>query len=127
MAKQEYIYGTAHSVLYTPSVVSPMLVERDQDDNIVKINSDVHLLVRQKNLHKTIGVESLRAYVDALERTPIERPNLTDDELFQLIEPKDINTLTDAYQYAQYLKSHENDVKERYENLKKYKESLKTE
>lgn len=116
-------YGAKHSVYYTPSVISPILTERDENGDVVKINSDVYFLLRQKNLHQSIGVESIRAYIDSLERQPVDRPELTDEELFSLIEPKSINTLTDAYQYARYLESHSNDIKEKYAQLKAQKKA----
>lgn len=116
-------YGAKHSIYYTPSVISPILTERDENGDIVKINSDVYFLLRQKNLHQSVGIESIRAYLDSIERQPIERPELTDDELFSLIEPKSINTLTDAYQYARYLESHSDEIKVKYAQLKAQKKS----
>lgn len=115
-------YGDGHSKRYEPTIISPFLIERDENGDIVTYNNDVHLLLRQKNLHKSIGLDSIRAYVDGLNRKQEPVHNLSDDELFSLIPPDGIDTITDAYQYNKYLQAHEKEIKDKYN---KYQEDYK--
>lgn len=116
-------FGLGHTKFYSKSIISDFLVDRDEDGNIVQVNSDVNLLLRQKTLHRKVGIENLRDYVDNLMVADKSdgMPNFTDDELFQLIEPKSINNLTTAYEYAKYLQANSKEVKNRFEQIKKAK------
>lgn len=119
MAKQVSIpYGIDHTKHYTKSIFADFLVETSNDeDKIVIINSDVNLILRQKTLHRKIGLDNIRDYVQNLQRETGEYHNFSDDELFQLIEPKSINTMTDAFEYSRYLKHSSDDVRKRYDKL----------
>lgn len=111
-------YTSLHSKKYQASIINPYLADKDEKDNIVKVHSDLYLLLRQQQLHKSIGLDNLRAYVDNMQRpAQASLPNLTDDELFTLIEPKQINNITDAYQYSRYLQSHHEEIKSKYKDL----------
>ena len=118
-------YGVGHSKFYSKSVISDFLVDRDADNNIVHINSDVNLLLRQKTIHRKIGIENLRDYVEGLmsqDKTD-GMHNFSDDELFQLIEPKSVNNLTTCYEYTKYLQDNAEKLKAKFEDLKKQKTS----
>mgnify|MGYP003303518160 CR=1 FL=1 len=128
MANKKYIpniYGLGHSKFYTKSVVADFLIDRDDDGNVININSDVNLILRQKSIYRKVGVENLRDYVQNLMREDKTRDmrDFSDDELFQLIEPKSINTLTTAYEYAKYLQANSKQVKERYETIRKERDN----
>lgn len=118
-------YGVGHSKFYSKSVISDFLVDRDEDNNIVHVNSDVNLLLRQKTIHRKIGIENLRDYIEGLmsqDKTD-GMQNFSDDELFQLIEPKSVNNLTTCYEYAKYLQDNAEKVKAKFDDLKKQKTS----
>lgn len=118
MKKVTIPYGASHTKKYTKSIVADFLVETsDDDDKAVVVNSDINLLLRQKTLHRKIGIDNLREYVQNLQQETREHHNFSDDELFKLIEPKFINTLTDAFEYSKYLKEHSDEVKQRYNKL----------
>lgn len=116
-------YGVSHSKRYNPSIVVDYLVERDDETNEVCINSDINLLLRQKTLQRRIGVDLLRDYVNNLEREQSQKHDFSDDELFQLIEPKDVNNITTAYQFAKYLQNNSENIKSKYESFKREKET----
>lgn len=109
-------YGKQHSRTYKPSVVAPFLVERDDKGRCVKIHSDVHLLLHEQNLQRKIGTDAIRNYIDSLYVNAEPRPALSDDELFGLIEPKEINNITDAWKFAKYLQDNSDKVKSAYKD-----------
>lgn len=111
-------YCLGHSKFYKPSLISEFLVEFDSSGNVYKFNNDVYLLTRQEKLCKKIGVDSIRAYIDSLVSTGDikERVNLTEEQLFELIDPKEVNNLTTQYEYMKFLEKNRVKFKEKYEN-----------
>lgn len=110
-------YGISHSRHYEPSVVTSFLDERDENGMLIKRHNDVHLILRQESLQRSIGIETLRRHFDQMRmngNTSMSTDNLTDDELFQLIPPKSVNNLTTAYEWANYLQDHEADLKKKH-------------
>lgn len=118
------VYGAGHTKLYTKSVVSDFLIEKVGEDDAIHINSDIHLLLRQKNLHNTIGRDVLRNYFEDLDTGAPASHSFSDDELFSLIEPKGINTITDAYEFSKYLQKNSDTLKKKFDELKKSHTSL---
>lgn len=114
-------YSDTHSKRYKPSIISSFLVEKDSDGNVLRYNNDVKLLLRQKDLHKSLGYDAIRAYIDRLNTNPEPHHNLTDDELMGLIPPDGLDTITDLYQYNKYLEYHKNEIKSKYDSLQKHK------
>lgn len=116
-------YGVKHSRHYKPSVISSFLVSTTEDGQPIKHHSDLYLLLRQNNLQKKIGLEVIQNYIEQLERPSAPRPQLSDEQLLALIEPKEINNITDAYQFARYLQQNHESVSKKYDEYKKaYKE-----
>lgn len=118
--KRNPFFGARHSKMYKPSLVSTFLASYDKNTGeCIKVHSDVQLLLRQKALQDTIGLESLKSYIEKLERPNYgARPQLTDDELLSMIEPRSINTITDCYQYSLFIADNEQRFKEKYEQVK---------
>ena len=107
-------YGLRHTKKYKPSIVTSFLNERDSDGNLIKRHSDVYLILRQESLQRSIGIDALRRHFDAARmngNTSMSTDGLTDDQIFDLIEPKAVNNLTTAYEWANYLKEHEDELK----------------
>lgn len=131
MSEKIYVrYGDAHSKHYKKSVLSSHLVSntKDEEGNVIhtKLYTDLHLLLREKNIHKQIGLDALRSYVESIQLTEKSMPtDLTDEQLFQLIEPRTINNLTDAYQYAKYIEAHSKEIKKRYDEVTKHAKTLR--
>lgn len=129
--KVQYIrYGISHSKRYAKSPVADFLIDKvGESDNDICICNDIKLLLREKNIHKQIGVDLLRDYVEQLQRsapTSSEQVSFTDEELFQLIEPKDINNLTTSYLYARYLQDNDKKLKSRYDEFVERKKDYET-
>lgn len=117
-------YGVGHSKKYRPSIISPVCMDCDEKGNVVHVHSDSYLLLRQRKLSERLGADAIRSYLDSIRVAALPQvPNLTDEELFSAIIPKEINNLTDGYQYAKYLKDNGDEVQKRYKNLvAQYKE-----
>ena len=111
-------YGLSHSKRYVPSPIREFLVERDAESNFIKMKSDVHLLLHQKDMQKHIGTSVIQRYIDEQRQSAMQslipHENLTDDELFNLIEPKEVNNITTAYEFAKYLQSNSKEFNKRY-------------
>lgn len=120
---EKSFFGINHSKYYKPSVVSPFLEEKDDKGRLIRRHSDVYLLLRQERLQKSIGVESLRAYISQMasrgEVSPIPA-DMSDDDLFNLIEPKDVDNLTDAWKFGQYLNQRKEELTGKYNSLRKH-------
>lgn len=115
----ELSYGIAHTKQYKPSIISQFLSETDEGGRLVHVNSDVYLLTRQDSLIKKIGVESVRAYIAGMLQTDSQQSQMfTDEQLFSLIEPKEVNNLTTRYEFMQYFKKSHDKLKARYDKLK---------
>lgn len=114
-------YAIGHSKKYSKSPVADFLIDSHGDsENDICLCNDIKLLLREKNLHKKIGSDLLRDYVESLQKQSSldsEHVNFSDEELFQLIEPKDINNLTTSYLYAKYIKDNESKLKSRYDDI----------
>lgn len=121
-------YGISHTKEYKPSIIAPFLIDKSKDGKFLKRHSDAFLLLRQNKLQQTIGTDAIRAYLDnqraAAIASLIPHDNLTDDELFQLIEPKEVNNLTTAYEFAQYLEQNSKQIKAKHKELSERKNSL---
>lgn len=120
MLQVNKFYGVKHSKSYRPSVISKFLMDVDDDGNIQQVHSDVYLLLRQKKLSQTIGSDAIRNYIDSLYvgSHASLTTDFSDEELFDCIVPKEINNITDAHKYAQYLKAHSDDVKTKFNELR---------
>lgn len=113
-------YGLGHTKKYTKSIVCDFLASVSSDeDKVVQFRSDVNLILRQKNLHNTIGIDNLRNYLQNLDQGQPISHHFSDDELFDLIDPKGVNTITDAFEFSKYIEKHDAEIKERYNNLKR--------
>lgn len=123
--KRNIYYGINHSRQYKPSCVSPFLFDRDEEGNIMYIHSDIYLLLRQKNIEEKIGVQRLREYITDLQiERKIGNEQLSDDELFKLIEPKSINTITDAYQFSKYLRYNNDKIIQKHKEIVEARDSI---
>lgn len=109
-------YGMKHTRRFKPSVFTHFLSEHDDNNNLVKLHSDVYLLLHQKNIQRHIGVDAIRQYLTSMMCPSREMPDLSDDELMELIPPKDVNNLTTSYQYCKYLQEHSDAIKDNYKN-----------
>lgn len=119
-------YGSGHTRRYSKSPLSSFLVQKSSDDiEVVHYCSDVHILLRQKNLHKTIGVDVLRSYFENIDNGAPDSHHFSDDELFDLIDPKGIGTITDAFEFSKFIEKQDADLKKRYQTLKKESKRFK--
>lgn len=115
-----YGYGIGHSRNYKPSVIASLRFDKDDNGRTEQIHSDVYFLLRQENLQRKIGLESVRQYVNQMiaKGEVSQIPNdLSDDELFALIPSKELNNMTTAYQMARHLQKHHDEVKGNYEKV----------
>ena len=120
-------YGLAHTNLFKAQAIQACQVDTiDSDSHLFKLRSDIDLLLYDKSMQTKIGADSLRNYIDSVNaassvKSPIDTSKLSDEELFSLINPRDVNTITDAFEYARWCKSHDDELRANYKALQKAK------
>lgn len=122
--KMNILFGHKHSKKYKRPIISDFLTSKDEHGNIIKRHSDLYLLLRQEHLKEAIGTEELRKYVDNLYQPQVTRPTFTDEELFQLIEPKDVDNITDAYNFARFLQDNDKKIRDKYNKIVESKKQV---
>lgn len=96
-------YGSAHSKHYKPQLIESLTICHDCDNNAVKKHTDIYLMLRQKALTQESQLTILRDYMSNIQIREIRDQQLTDDQLHSIVNFRDINTITDAFEYSQFL------------------------
>lgn len=101
------------------------------DETIVFAHSDVFLLFNQDRLERTLGVDTLRAWLNDVR--PNNSPNLSaqfsDEQLASFIKSKYVQSLSEVSDWYNYLRQNSANVRsslERYVTQLKSKEESKT-
>lgn len=89
---------------FVPSIISDLLVSRDEEGQLIRRYRDVELIRREQNFSQYCDYERLKTYV-ATSLTPSQSQMFHDDEeAFTAIIPRSVDSPTMFYQYAKYLK-----------------------
>lgn len=112
-----------HELLHT--------VVKTGDETIVFAHSDVFLLFNQDRLERTLGVDTLRAWLNDVR--PNNSPNLSaqfsDEQLASFIKSKYVQSLSEVSDWYNYLRQNTATMRsslERYVSQSKSKEEPKT-
>jgi hypothetical protein len=93
-------FGSSHTKTMQAQPIQACMIDvLDDDSHLVKCRSDIDLLLYDKSIQTKIGADAVRNYIDNLNsssNTGVDTSSFSDSELFSLIDPKDINTITDA-------------------------------
>lgn len=111
-------YGALHSKKYRKQLIEDLTLCHDCDDNVIKKHSDIYLMLRQKALNTESQMTILRDYMSKIQIREIRDQQLTDDQLHSIVNFRDINTITDAYEYSQFLAKNQNKLRDGYNKLK---------
>lgn len=111
-------YGSAHSKHYKPQLVESLTICHDCDNNAVKKHTDIYLMLRQKALTQESQLTILRDYMSNIQIREIRDQQLTDEQLHSIVNFRDINTITDAYEYSQFLAKNQNKLRDGYNKIK---------
>lgn len=110
-------YGAGHSKKYQPQLIEELTISCDCDENVIKKHSDLYLMLRQKQIDSDAKMSILRDYINGMQiREPVDH-NLTDEQLHQIVSFRDINTITDAYEYSQFLAKNQHKLRDGYKKL----------
>lgn len=123
------VYGLAHTKAYKPSIVSSFLEDYDDKKRCLQRHTDVYLLLRDKKLQSSIGLETLKEYIEKFRSPDMPVNNLTDEQLMQLVPIKEIYTFTERRQFMEFLEKKSEEIREGYkkahENSSRYREYVK--
>lgn len=89
---------------YEPSLVGQCAVSEYADG--IKLHSDIHLLLHDKNIVDKLGVDTVRDYLKEVTSDTtgsFDKSNLTDEQLYSFITERRFNTLTDKYELQRAL------------------------
>ena len=113
------VYSAQTTYKFVPSSISDCLILEDKDGNLVRILSDVEFILHNRDVEKSVSADTLRHYVQSIVSSQNQSifDNATDDELFNALTPRSVNTITDAYKYEQYLKENVANFKRNIQNF----------
>lgn len=113
------VYSQQTTYLFVPSSISDCLILEDKDGNLIRILSDVEFILHNRDVEKNVSADTLRHYVQSIVSSQNQSifDNATDDELFNALTPRSVNTITDAYKYEQYLKENVANFKRNIQNF----------
>ena len=107
-------YGSGHSKKYKRTIVEELCLSCDCDDNVIKRHRDINLILRQKRFESQHAVDALRNYVENLRVHDVVEQTLSDEQLHEIVNFREVNTITDAYEYAQFLKKNQKKLRDAY-------------
>lgn len=108
------LYGLAHTKEYKPTIVSSFCIDKDDKGNCIQRHSDVYLLLRDKKLQQSIGLETLKEYIERFRTPDMPINNLSDEQLMQLVPIKELYTFTERRQFMEFLESKQKELQDKY-------------
>ena len=118
MYKYNYNYNMDNNIVFTPDIISEMQSLKDNDGNLIRVMSDIEFILHN-NSHRKYDVPAsvLRDYLDKVQDLNLTQSfnhhKFSDEELIAALIPRDVNTITDAYQFSKYLRDHNETIKNR--------------
>ena len=95
-----------HSNLYIPSVVSEFTHREliTPDNQTVEVyNNDIYLLFHQEKLVEDLGLDTVGRWVKSLRSENVGLGDFTDEQLFQFVKSRHIQSASELSQWSEYL------------------------
>lgn len=99
----------------------------DSQEQVTIRSRDIHFVLNDKAL-EALDPQSLRKFLEPLNNDSVsesEKLNLSDADLFDFCQSRYIQQPSDVQDYANYLKTHYDEIKTKIEKDKAYKDDLK--
>lgn len=102
------------------SIQTPVLNDGEKD--ITPRYRDIHFLITQKGL-EALDPTALSKFLEPLQKPGSDGLQLTDDQLFEVVQSRYIQQPSDVQQFADYLKKSASYIREKYEDDAKKQKS----
>lgn len=78
---------------------------RDEQGNLIRETSDVEYILGMTYNDNATAMEVVRKYLvgNTIVSSSVDVSNLSNEQIMNMLPPRSINTLTDAYQYSKFL------------------------
>lgn len=101
-------------VLRTPSLVDAFTEEVYEDETgneCIRYHDDIYMLFNQQRLAKIMNPADLVAYINSLSKSTTQNmPKMTDEQLFQFIKSRHIQSASELLAWSQYLNDNYSDI-----------------
>ncbi len=94
---------------------SELQIVRDENGNLIRETSDVEYILGSTYNDNATAMETIRQYLISNHSTSssLDFSNLSNEEIMNLIPPRSINSITDAYQYSKFLDHNSSYIKKK--------------
>lgn len=99
-----------------------LMILRDDNGNLIRETSDVEYILGSTYNDNATATEVIRQYLvsNSAISSNIDLSNLSSEEIMNLVPPRSINTLTDAYQYSKFLEQNSSYIKKKVDEYQKF-------
>lgn len=117
-------YNIDNNIVFSPDAICKCQSVFDDDGNVVRVMSDIEFILHNESHRKyDIPASVLRDYLDRAQSVDLTQSfnhhKFSDEQLVTALIPKDIGTITDAYQFSKYLSEHHQSIKQKIDNFVK--------
>lgn len=101
---------------------SELMILRDEDGQLIRETSDVEYILGSTYNDNATATETIRQYLisNHSASSSVDFSNLSNKEIMDLIPPRSINSITDAYQYSKYLEQNSSYIKKKVSEYEKF-------
>lgn len=96
---------------------------RDDDGHLIRETSDVEYILGMTYNDNATAMEVVRQYLvgNSIVSSSLDVSKLSNEQIMNMLPPRSINTLTDAYQYSKFLEQNSKYIEKK---AKEYSEFL---
>lgn len=101
---------------------SELMILRDEDGQLIRETSDVEYILGSTYNDNATATETIRQYLisNHSSSSSVDFSNLSNKEIMDLIPPRSINSITDAYQYSKFLEQNSSYIKKKVSEYEKF-------
>lgn len=98
-------YFSAITKIASRPVFEELTIIRDDNGDLIRETSDVEYILGMTYNDNATAMEVIRQYLvsNSVVSSSLDVSKLSNEQIMNLIPPRSINTLTDAYQYSKFL------------------------
>ena len=116
-------YFSAITKIASRPAFEELTIIRDENGDLIRETSDVEYILGMTYNDNATAMEVVRQYLvsNSVVSSSLDVSQLSNEQIMNLIPPRSINTLTDAYQYSKFLEQNSKYIEKK---AKEYSEFL---